>query len=46
MDNIEVVLKGKVATVWDLFTRERKNIKVDGISYSSGIPIETTRNKK
>jgi hypothetical protein len=46
MDNIEVLLRGKVATVRDLFTGERKNIKVNGISYSSGIPIETTRNKK
>ena len=45
-NNVEVLLKGKVATVQDLFTRERKNIKVDGISYSSGIAIETRRNKK
>ena len=35
-DNVEVLIKGKVATVRDLFTRERKNINVDGISYSSG----------
>ncbi len=45
-NNIEVLVKGKVATVWDLFTRERKNIKVDGISYLSGIAIETRHNKK
>jgi hypothetical protein len=45
-DNIEVLLKGKVATVQDLFTRERKNIKVDGISYSSGIAIKMRHNKK
>jgi hypothetical protein len=45
-NNVEVLLKGKVATVQDLFTRERKNIKVDGISYSSGIAIETRCNKK
>jgi hypothetical protein len=45
-NNVEVHIKGKVATVQDLFTRERKNIKVDGISYSSGIAIETRRNKK
>ena len=45
-NDVEVHIKGKVATVRDLFTRERKNIKIDGISYSSGIAIETRRNKK
>jgi hypothetical protein len=45
-DNIELLVKGKVATVRDLVTRERKNIKVDGTSYSSGIAIETRCNKK
>jgi hypothetical protein len=45
-NNVEVHIKGKVATVQDLFTRERKNIKVDEISYSSGIAIETRRNNK
>jgi hypothetical protein len=45
-DNVEVLIKGKVATVRDLFTRERKNINVDGISYSSGTAIETRRYKK
>ncbi len=44
--NVEVYIKGKVATIADLFTGERKNIKVDRISYSSRIAIETRRNKK
>ena len=43
---MEVHIKGKVATVQDLFTREIKNMKVDGIGYSSGIAIETRHNKK
>jgi hypothetical protein len=46
-DNIEVLLKGgKVATVRDLFTSGRKNIIVDGIGYSSGIPIKKTCNNR
>ncbi len=44
--NVEVYIKGKVATIADLFTEERKNIKVDGINYSGGIAIETRCNKK
>ncbi len=42
---MEVYIKGKVATIADLFTGE-KNIKVNRISYLSGIAIETRRNKK
>ena len=46
-EHIEVLLnRGTVATVQDLFTGERKNITVDGIGYSSGVPIVTTRNKR
>ncbi len=45
-NNVKVYIKGKVATTVDLFTGERKIIKVDGISYSSGIAIETRCNKK
>mgnify|MGYP000223715931 FL=1 len=46
-EHIKVLLnRGTVATVQDLFTGERKNITVDGIGYSSGVPIVTTRNKR
>ncbi len=45
-ENVKVYIKGVVATVADLFTGGRQNITVEGIRYSSGIPIETTYKKK
>ena len=41
-----VYMKGKVASIKDLFTSERRNITVDGISYSSGTAIEEKHKKK
>ncbi len=43
--NVKVYIKGAEATIADLFTGGRQNITVEGISYSCGIPIETTYNK-
>ncbi len=43
--NVQVYVKGLVATVAGLFMRGRQHITVDGISYSCGIPIEKKCNK-
>ncbi len=44
--NVQVYIKGSVATVAGLFARGRQNITVDGISYLCGVPIEKKCNKK
>jgi hypothetical protein len=44
--NVQVYIKGSVATVAGLFTRGRQNITVDGISYSCGVLIENNATKK
>ncbi len=43
--NVQMYIKGSVATVAGLFMRGRQNITVDGISYSCGIPIEKKHKK-